>query len=560
MGSLSIRTKLFCVVALFASGFLGYLAVVWVTTAERVEDSDYASVIDDKDFVADILPPPMFVLEAYTVALEAATMPRAAVDLEKVKTEIARFEKDFEGRRTYWNAHLGNERMVADINGPAASTAAAVFTLIDHDLIPAIASSQATAATAVLPKLREAYLAHRAVIETLVAAANAEAEKRTDSAAGTIHRRKVALGIFGIVIVIVASGIGFFVARSISRRLVATAAALDLVAGGDFTTRIPVTTNDEVGRMSSNLNRALVAVDDAFQRVRTVAVEMASAAQELAGSSELLASGAQEQAASLEETAASLEEITATVKQSAGNAQQANQLAMSSRETAERGGEIVGQAVIAMTEVTKSSRRIEDIITTIDEIALQTNLLALNAAVEAARAGEQGRGFAVVAAEVGNLAQRSATAAKEVKSLIEDTLSRVDVGNGFVGESGTALSQIIVSVKKVTDLFGEIAAAAREQSAGVDQVNEAVAQMDRVTQGTAAQTSELSRTADGLATQAAQLDTLLAQFQLSGHEAATAPPPARRIEPAKATRPAKARRTARGAAKHFSAPIPVEVV
>jgi methyl-accepting chemotaxis protein len=187
---------------------------------------------------------------------------------------------------------------------------------------------------------------------------------------------------------------------------------------------------------------------------------------------------------------------------------------MSSRDVAERGGSVVTGAISAMDEITKSSRRIGDIITTIDEIALQTNLLALNAAVEAARAGEQGRGFAVVAAEVGNLAQRSAAAAKEVKTLIQDSLERIDAGHELVGESGRALSDIILSVKKVTDIVGEIASASREQSIGVDQVNQAVSQMDQVTQSNAAQTEELSHTAADLSGNAERLRNLLAGFTL----------------------------------------------
>jgi methyl-accepting chemotaxis protein len=249
--------------------------------------------------------------------------------------------------------------------------------------------------------------------------------------------------------------------------------------------------------------------------VSSVTHALWSAATNLARSSDQISQGAQQQAASLEETAASLEEITATVKQSAQNAQQADQVALGSRDVAERGGTVVSGAISAMDEITKASRRIGDIITTIDEIALQTNLLALNAAVEAARAGEQGRGFAVVASEVGNLAQRSAAAAKEVKSLIQDSLGRIQTGHQLVGESGRALNDIIQSVKSVTHIVGEIASASREQSIGVDQVNQAVSQMDQVTQSNAAQTDQLSHTAQGLAEHAEQLRNLLTRFQLS---------------------------------------------
>ena len=248
--------------------------------------------------------------------------------------------------------------------------------------------------------------------------------------------------------------------------------------------------------------------------VSAIADGVASASQQLAAASEELSSGAQEQASSLEETASSLEEITGTIQQNADNAQQANQLAGNSRSVAEKGGEVVGRAVQGMSEINVASKKIADIITAIDEIAFQTNLLALNAAVEAARAGEQGRGFAVVAGEVRNLAQRSAAAAKEIKGLIQDSVAKVQAGTELVNQSGHTLAEIVTSVKRVTDIVSEIAAASREQAGGIEQVNKAVTQMDQVTQGNASQTEELSGTAEGLAGQAAQLQQLVAQFNL----------------------------------------------
>lgn len=256
-----------------------------------------------------------------------------------------------------------------------------------------------------------------------------------------------------------------------------------------------------------------------FGRALTEAAQIsdsvARAAKELAAATEEIASGAQEQAASIEETASTLEELTSTVKQNADNAQQAAQLAMASREVAEKGGRIAHEAVGAMKEVNLASRKIADITTTIDEIAFQTNILAINAAVEAARAGEQGRGFAVVASEVRSLAERSATAAKEIKTLIEDSSTKVESGYRLVETSGNALSEILSSVKRVTDFVGEIAAASREQSSGIDQVNKAVTQMDQVTQANASQTEELSGTTDSLASQAARLLEIVEQFHLN---------------------------------------------
>ena len=308
--------------------------------------------------------------------------------------------------------------------------------------------------------------------------------------------------------------IGVVIARIIANALNKAVKVLETTAKGDFTARLDVDSKDEVGQMARALNEAVESIRIALQETRTVADGLATAAQQLSSASEEISSGAQEQASSLEETASSLEEITSTVKQTADNAQQANQLAAGARDVAEKGGRVVDDAIKGMGEINTASKKIADIITAIDEIAFQTNLLALNAAVEAARAGEQGRGFAVVAGEVRNLAQRSAGAAKEIKGLIQDSVRKVENGSELVNQSGKSLEEIVSSVKRVTDIVSEIAAASVEQSSGIDQVSKAVAQMDQVTQGNASQTEELSSTAENLASQAEQLQTLVARFKL----------------------------------------------
>jgi methyl-accepting chemotaxis protein len=259
------------------------------------------------------------------------------------------------------------------------------------------------------------------------------------------------------------------------------------------------------------------------RQVKYAAVQVASASQQLSSASGQLSDGSQEQASSLEQTAASLEQITATVKQTAENARQASQLASDSMDAADKGGQVVTSAVSAMGEIDKASKKIGDIITTIHQIAFQTNLLALNAAVEAARAGEQGRGFAVVASEVRSLAQRSATAAKEIRELIEDSVAKVQAGSALVNQSGQTLQAIVASVKRVTDIIGEIAAGSQEQSAGIDQVNLGVNQMDHVVQSNAAQTEELSATAQTMAEQGRRLEELVGRFRLGDETDTPAP-------------------------------------
>jgi methyl-accepting chemotaxis protein len=309
--------------------------------------------------------------------------------------------------------------------------------------------------------------------------------------------------------------LSYFIARGFSVPLGQAVTVLERVADGDLTVALDVNTKDEVGQMASALNSAVERLHSTMLEVADSAANANSSSQQLAAASEAIASGAQEQAASLEETSASLEEITAAVRQSADNAQQASQLASGSKDTALQGQEVVSKAITAMLEINSASAKISDIISTIDEIAFQTNLLAVNAAVEAARAGDEGRGFAVVASEVRSLAQRSAVAAKEIKVLIQDTLKKVEAGSALVNRSGETLQGIVGSVKRVTDIVGEIAAASGEQSTGIEQVNTAMTQMDQVTQSNSAQTEELSATAESLSEQAAHLTELVSTFTLS---------------------------------------------
>ena len=307
---------------------------------------------------------------------------------------------------------------------------------------------------------------------------------------------------------------GFVIMRMITRPLRRAARVLEAVAAGDFTERLDITSRDEVGRMAQALNQALESVGRALIEVRIAADRTAAASRQMSAAAEDLAGGAHEQASSLEETAASLEEITGTLRQTAENAGKASEFATGSRKVAERGGSAVASTVEAMREIETASRSIFDIVATIDGIAFQTNLLALNAAVEAARAGEHGRGFAVVAAEVRALAQRSATAAKEIKTLVQDSVAKVAAGSQLAGRSGGTLEEIVGSAKQLTGLIAEIAAASREQSAGVDQVNRAIAQMEQVVQRNASQTEEINATSESLAAQAGQLQALVGRFKL----------------------------------------------
>ncbi len=311
---------------------------------------------------------------------------------------------------------------------------------------------------------------------------------------------------------------------------------LQALADGNLTENMQGEYQGEFAVLSDALNGSINNLQRMVGEIRTAATTINSGAGEIAQGNTDLSQRTEEQASSLEETASSMEELTGTVKQNADNANQANQLAASAREQAEKGGEVVGHAVEAMAEINTSSKKIADIISVIDEIAFQTNLLALNAAVEAARAGEQGRGFAVVAGEVRNLAQRSAAAAKEIKQLINDSVEKVNEGTHLVDESGETLNEIVNAVKKVSDIIAEIAAASQEQSAGIDQVNKAVMQMDEVTQQNAALVEEAAAASESMNEQASSLTRLMEFFNIGNGSGTQASEPVAPAQPAM-TRP-----------------------
>lgn len=290
------------------------------------------------------------------------------------------------------------------------------------------------------------------------------------------------------------------------------------LAQGNLTDQMNNACEGNLEQIKTSLNGTVSKLRMTLSAVRESAESVATGADQIIKGNEDLSQRTSEQAASLEETSSAMEEITSTVKQSADNARQANQLAMTARDVANKGGAVTTKAVEAMAEINKSSKKISDIITVIDEIAFQTNLLALNAAVEAARAGEHGRGFAVVATEVRNLAQRSAHAAKEIKGLIHESIARVTEGSDLVNRSGKTLEEIVASVKHVSDIIAEISAASQEQASGIDQVNMAIIQMDQTTQQNAALVEETTSASQCLTGQAKELMSMVAAFTIKASE------------------------------------------
>jgi len=371
---------------------------------------------------------------------------------------------------------------------------------------------------------------------------NADETQATFRSAASVT---IALTIAGM---LVAVALGIHLAGSIVRPLNRAIAVADAVAAGDLTTDIRPEGADEVTRLQQALEDMVVSLRKVVSTVRVGVDSVAVASGQIASGNQDLSNRTEQQASNLEQTAASMEQLSSTVKQNTESARQANQLAAAASEVAGRGGQAVGQVVDTMGQIQDSSRKIAEIIGVIDGIAFQTNILALNAAVEAARAGEQGRGFAVVAGEVRNLAQRSAQAAREIKSLIADSVEKVESGSRQVTEAGKTMKDLVTQVRRVTDLLGEIASATLEQNSGIGLVNNAVNQLDQMTQQNAALVEQSAAAASSLREQAGQLAQAVAIFKLGQQES--------RKVIAKAVATSRDRIAVVPAKPHLSAPPP----
>ncbi|CAL63197.1 Methyl-accepting chemotaxis protein [Herminiimonas arsenicoxydans] len=392
----------------------------------------------------------------------------------------------------------------------------ATYTAIRDDVMNLREARGAELQNAIANKMKPAADAYIQSVEAVVNAQinNFEdAKGRVDTIYQSARMLLIVLGLVALTLGIV---LAWMLTRSITKPLDYAVSVARLVASGDLTGRITVDSKDETGQLLQALKDMNDSLTASITQVRSGVDTIATASNQIASGNLDLSSRTEEQASSLEETASSMEELTSTVKQNADNARQANQLAVTASGVAEKGGTVVSKVVDTMDGINTSARKIVDIIGVIDGIAFQTNILALNAAVEAARAGEQGRGFAVVASEVRSLAQRSAAAAKEIKTLIDDSVDKVDTGSKLVAEAGTTMVEVVDSVKRVTDIMAEIMAASQEQSAGIEQVNQAIGQMDQVTQQNAALVEEAAAAAESLNEQAANLAQAVSIFKLDG--------------------------------------------
>jgi methyl-accepting chemotaxis protein len=466
---------------------------------------------------------------------------------------------------------FGAADVASFFEGPMKETTARI-TEVQNALTHAVETEKDKTLLATIAAERSAYLAARQEVLDQTKAANAEAakkaldEKMVPAAASYVaaidalakHEQAlasegsqqiehaistaqaVALGLLALAAGI-AAWLGWLITHSITAPLRRTVEATEAMAAGDLTRAVPTGGRDEMGQMLASLTRMQQSLRKLIGEVRSGSDSVVTASQQIATGNQDLSQRTEEAASNLQQAASSLEELGSTVRQTADSAQTANQLASSASSVAQRGGSVVAQVVSTMDEINASSKKIADIIGTIDGIAFQTNILALNAAVEAARAGEQGRGFAVVAGEVRSLAQRSAEAAKEIKSLIGASVEKVESGSKLVADAGSTMTEIVASVQRVSDIIAEISAATGEQSSGIAQVGSAVGQLDQATQQNAALVEESAAAAESLKEQATRLAGVVAAFHL---EVGLSSTPAARPAAAKPATPVRAAPTA----------------
>jgi methyl-accepting chemotaxis protein len=506
--SLKLSQRFTILIALFTFGFLFYGIWSFKTLEElKVNGPVYQRIVQGKDLIADVLPPPEYIIESYLISLQLYETAEKA-EQDALIGRLQSLKKEYDERHAFWLTESLEADLAATFLEQAHNPAVAFYALAFNEFIPALQKGEKEAASAIAIRMKQAYDVHRAAINRVVEMTTKRNESGEASAKASID-----LAITLSVLIFVGSFIASIaVATIISRGLIrglggepayATEVA-GRIAGGDLATKIAVKEGD-----TESLLFAMKIMQETLAKtvsgIKLAVDSVSTGAQQIAMGNVDLSQRTVEQASSLEASSSSIERLTGTLRQSTENSRQANQLALSASEVARKGGTVVADVVQTMGSIDASSKKIADIISVIDGIAFQTNILALNAAVEAARAGEQGRGFAVVAAEVRNLAQRSAAAAKEIKELIDDSVDKVSAGTLLVDQAGKTMGEIVDSVKRVTDIINEISAASEEQTSGMEQISQSIQMMDEMTQQNAALVEQAAAAADSLHQQAGTL-------------------------------------------------------
>jgi len=523
LANLKISTRFMVLISIFVLGSAFYGAWSFKTLNEvKVNGPLYHRIVQSKDLIADILPPPEYILESYLVCMQLVDSGVPSTQ-EKLIARLSALKGEYDTRHAYWVQQKLENPLGDMLLNQAHIPAQSFYALAANELLPAVRKQDKAAAATAMEHMEVAYEAHRKAIDQVVQMSNQRADAdeahAKDSIGAATWELLATLGLsLGLGV-----ALATMIARSIARPLKEAVEIAKVVAAGDLTTVIEVRSSDETGQLMQalkDMNDSLVRI---VGQVRVGTDTIADASSQVAAGNMDLSARTEEQASSLEETSSAMEELTSTVKSNANNAGVANKLAAAASSVAAKGGAVVSQVVATMGAINDSSRKIVDIIGVIDGIAFQTNILALNAAVEAARAGEQGRGFAVVASEVRNLAQRSAGAAREIKTLIDASVEQVGAGSRLVEQAGNTMVDVVASVKQVRDIIGEIASASQEQTVGIEHIGRAIMQMDQVTQQNAALVEQAAAAADSMQQQAASLTQVVSVFKLAQAQARLAP-------------------------------------
>jgi methyl-accepting chemotaxis protein len=511
---LGIRKRFVILLSIFVVGFSFFGLWSFKTLNElQVNGPMFQRIVKNKDLVADILPPPAYIIESYLTALQISQAPDAKTRDALTQT-LRDLRRDYNAAHSKWQASDIGAELEDKLLKQADAPAQAFYTQVFDVLIPAAQKQDAAAVAHALQTAEQSYMQHRHAIDAAVTLANTLIEQDQKDAE---HRIRTASGLLGAILLaslLASLGVALLIIGSIVRPLREAVQAAQTFASGDLTAHIQVRGEHEFAKL-------LLAMRDMQSRLAALVAKVHEGSESLNVAADEISQGntdlslrTENQASALQTTAVSMDELSARVRLNAENAHAANELAIQASTVAVRGGGVVDEVVQTMKDIQEQSQKISEIIGVIDGIAFQTNILALNAAVEAARAGEQGKGFAVVASEVRALAGRSAAAAREIKTLINASVDRVQRGTSLVDQAGSTMQEVVQSIQRVSDIVGDITVSTSEQASGVTQVGLAIGEMDQSTQQNAALVEEMAAAAMSLSRQAHELVSSVAVFRL----------------------------------------------